>query len=628
MSKLVIVESPGKIKKISQILGPDWTVKASFGHVNDLPKDSYGISDDYKPTYVLSERGAATVKDLKFAVSKASEVYLATDPDREGEAISYHLQQVLRVPNAKRITFASITEAAIKTAISQVRPLDVNLVRAQETRRALDRIVGWKVSGPLSDAAGMNLSAGRVQSPAIRLVVDREREIRAFKPTDHFSAEATFDGGAWSAKLDVKALLKSKGDTGDYLLDRQIAELASSARSFRVVSSTSEPARKAPPAPFTTSTLLQAAGTALKLNPDVTMAAAQKLYEGGHITYHRTDYPNLSDEGAAGAKEIAVSRGLPLPSSVRKFRVAAGAQEAHEAIRPTHWEIEEAGDTDTERGLYKLIWLRAVASQLADAELMNTKLDLETDAGGQTFKFHASGSVTTAPGWKSLTAQVAEEDDDEKGEDDNSGKVPQLDTGSVKEAESGRLIAATTRPPNRYKLASLVKKVENLGIGRPSTYASLTSLIVQRGYVIEQKDRCIVPSPAGEAIVDGLANRFRFIDFDFTKSLEDQLDDIANGKGNYFSVVSTFDRQLSGELGTVAGPKYPCPKCGKGLKRYLSQKRGGHFGPASGNVKPSLKTITVRLVPSSSGTLRLRKIRLPMRNGWLRKMAPPFPPTH
>lgn len=563
---LLIVESPGKVKKIQSFLGQGWTVAASVGHVRDLPPREIGVvPPDFSPKYEPTERGADVLKRLAGLVKQADAVYLATDPDREGEAIAWHLKEALRLQNPRRVTYSEITESAVKKAIAAPRAVNMRLVAAQEARRVLDRLCGYMVSGPLSNAAGQKLSAGRVQSPAVRLVVDREREIRNFKATTHFGAELSFPGN-WTATWKP-ALPEGQ----EYMLDKMQAEKAAAVRAVTVQACTESESRSAPPAPFTTSTLQQAASSALKFNPKATMQLAQRLYEQGAITYMRTDSPNLSAEAVAEARAYAQAQGWPLVDKPRTWKSKDGAQEAHEAIRPVHIEQETAGETSEEQSLYKLIRLRVLAAQLADAVYAVRTVSLTGDG----MEYEAKGRTLTTPGWKTISAQ-ADEDEGETAEPDNP--VPALQINAAAQAADGRVITKTTKPPARFTEASLVRELEKRGIGRPSTYAAILDTIQTREYVKTEK-RQLMPTPSGEAVVDGLSGRFSFIEFEFTRKMEDGLDGIAEGKHGYKAVISAAYGQLERELSALAqaaGPGRACPLCGKPLRRCsgTSKKTG------------------------------------------------------
>lgn len=346
-AKLLILESPGKVKKVQEILGSGWKVAASVGHVRDLPVKEMGVAaPDFKPQYLPTDRGKEVLSRLAGLAKNAEEVFLATDPDREGEAIAWHLQDALKLKNAKRVTYAEITESAIRAALSVPRSIDMALVAAQEGRRVLDRLCGYLVSGPLSNAAGEKLSAGRVQSPAIRLVVEREREIKVFASTTHYGVELTFENvdnitDGWKASWVVKPWIE---DGQEYLLNKSLAEKTAALRTLDVLDCTESESRTAPPAPFTTSTLQQSASSSLKFTPKQTMQLAQRLYEQGAITYMRTDSPNLSQEAVQSIRAFCESQSWPLVETPRQWKSKEGAQEAHEAVRPTHIEVEEAGE--------------------------------------------------------------------------------------------------------------------------------------------------------------------------------------------------------------------------------------------------------------------------------------------
>jgi len=580
MTTLVIVESPGKVKKISALLGPGYKVVASVGHVRDLPPKELGIEPpDFRPHYEPTERGRDVLARLRKDVAQADRVILATDPDREGEAIAWHLADALRLRNPERITFTAITKEQVRAAIEAPRQINMQRVRSQEARRALDRIVGYRVSPALSSLAGQPLSAGRVQSPAVRLVVDREREIAAFRSTEHYSAELTFDnadGSTWRALWDTKPHL---AEGQPYMLDEALARAVAAVRHVTVVEYADTVMNRAPAAPFTTSTLQQAAGQRLKFRPKKTMELAQRLYEQGAITYHRTDNPNLDSAGIEDIAAYARRAGLPLADKPRRWKAKEGAQEGHEAIRPTHAATLDAGETDEERALYRLIWQRAVASQLADAEYAVRTVRLAGDVAGMPVTFTATGRTLQSPGW--MTVYVPDPESEQKNGDDEdaaaSNPIPVLTNGAALVAASGRMLTKRTKPPARFTEATLVKELERQGIGRPSTYATILENITTRGYVTTDPKGYLVPTPIGEMIRDALVGRFRFAELDYTRGLEDELDRIAEGQATYQGVVaaawSALDDELT-KLDTVkAGIAHPCPDCGKPL-----QRRKGQYG--------------------------------------------------
>lgn len=572
-AKLLILESPGKVKKVQEILSSGWKVAASVGHVRDLPVKEMGVAaPDFKPKYVPTDRGKDVLSRLAGLVKNAEAVYLATDPDREGEAIAWHLQDALKLKNAKRVTYAEITEKAIKAALDAPRSIDMALVAAQEGRRVLDRFCGYMVSGPLSNAAGEKLSAGRVQSPAVRLVVEREREIQDFRSTTHYGAELSFENvdnitDGWKAAWLVKPWLE---DGQEYLLDKALAEKAAALRSLEVVDCKESESRCAPPAPFTTSSLQQAASNALKFTPKQTMQLAQRLYEQGAITYMRTDSPNLSQDAVDEIRVFCESRGWPLVEKPRTWKSKEGAQEAHEAIRPTHIRAEEAGETADEKALYQMIRLRSLASQLEDAVYAVRVLQLAADLDGKQAIFEARGRMLLSQGWKMLTAgDAATEDTEDVAESENP--VPAMKPGTRPTALTGAVVTKKTKPAARFTEASLVRELEKRGIGRPSTYAAILDTIMARSYVKTEK-RFLVPTPLGVMVVDGLRGNFSFVEYEFTRTMEQALDDIADGKSDYRSVISEAHARLEQELQAFArATGKVCSKCGKPTVRRVKK---------------------------------------------------------
>ena len=595
---LMIVESPNKVKKIKAILGNGWDVAASVGHIRDLPKGKgeMGIAPPtYELKYEYTERGQGVVDNLRAKAARAEKVYLATDPDREGEAIAWHLRETLHLRSYQRVTFDAITEPVIRKALTVPRQLNMQLIRSQEARRGADRLVGFQVSPVLSRQTGVaGMSAGRVQSVAVRYVVDRQEEIDAFRATKHFGAEAIFDNGKWRAQWDTAPFLKADEK---YILDQALAERAAACRQFRVTESGNKKATQAPPAPFTTATLLQAASVTLKMKPAITAEIAQQLFAQGAITYHRTDSQNFAVDALLEIRTFAQGAGLPLPAKARTWKSKDTAQEAHEAIRPTHLEHRESGETDEQRKLYKLIWNRAVASQLADAEYSVNTVLLEASTGAETFRFKAVGRTLTAPGWRGLTAKDEAEEPSQTGQEEGDevdcGNVPQLPTGARIEATGSRLLNKQTRPPSLYTQASLIKKMESEGIGRPSTYPSILANIIGREYLTDS-DKYLRPAPLGTQLIREMRGKFAFLEYTYTRDLEKDLDDIATGKTTYLAVVSALDDRLRSELGQArftpqpalaAGRKFggaptgespktpiPCPKCKTGFVRKPAGK--------------------------------------------------------
>ena len=581
--KLMIIESPGKIKKLESILGAGWKIAASVGHIRDLPVKEIGVeAPAFQPKYVLTERGAGVVAKLKSLAKQADEVYLATDPDREGESISWHLEKCLALKNPRRVTFNEITANAVKAALASPRTVDLKRVEAQEARRVLDRLVGYMVSPVLSERTGERLSAGRVQSPAVRLVVERERAIKAFTVTNHFGAALFFSGdqGEWSAEWVTKPNFTT--DENPYFLNREFAESVSKIGNVTVKSFIEGEAKRSPPPPFTTSTMQQAASVALSLDPKAAMEAAQKLYEQGHITYHRTDNPNVSEESMAIIRAEAARLGLDMAGEQRKFKAPAGAQVGHPAITPTHWDVEDAGETAEQRALYKLIRNRAIACQLADARyaVRTVRLGAVPPVGVKPIEFEATGRTLIYHGWLKLIAgdQTSEE---ESGDKEPSNPIPVCQPGERLDVARGKLLEKKTKPPARYTQATLVKKLESEGIGRPATYAAIMDNITSRGYVKNEK-KFLLPTASGEVIVDSLSGKFEFVDLGYTRGIEEDLDRIAEGKAAYVDVVGKLHQQLVRELSSLQGTagaasQHACPSCGKPMRR-ISSKAGPFWG--------------------------------------------------
>lgn len=583
---LMIVESPNKIKKIESMLGAGWKVVASVGHVRDLPRKSMGVAAPdfaleyvYTPDVTVKGRtfpgGEKRIDRIRQAVSAADAVYIATDPDREGEAIAWHIKDALGLGDDEyeRVTFDELSQSIIERAIANPRRIDNDLVQAQEARRALDRLVGYTVSPMLSDVLGMAVSAGRVQSPAVRLVVDLEQRIAQFEKTEHFGASVSFDGNAWTAQWNTKPFVD---DESPYVLDRALAERAAACREFAVIDAKRGQAKKKPPSPFSTSLLLQAASTALNFNPEVTAKLAQRLFEQGVINYIRTDSVNYGDEAIAKMRAYAGEKGWDVPDKPRRFKAKAGAQEAHDAIRPIDITAESAGESDQEQALYRLIWQRAMASQLADAVYDVNTLTLQAEKAGERFEFIAKGRVLVEPGWRIVTERdsVGEEPEDEP-----AGEVPALDEGASASAESGQVLDKVTRPPSRFTQASLIAKLEAEGIGRPSTYSAIMQNILGKGYLVEKK-RFLFPTQVGvELIGELMRGAFGFIELSFTRELEAQLDQIAAGEQDYVSVIRPAYDRLTADVEKVTAsgtlkPRFPCPQCGGPLRRFVSKTRG------------------------------------------------------
>lgn len=560
---LVIVESPAKAKTIEKFLGKDFKVESSFGHIADLPSKELGVDvdGDFEPKYQVSSDKKAVVKKLKDLAKKAETVWLASDEDREGEAIAWHLAETLGLDKekTKRIVFHEITKTAIMKAVENPRKIDYDLVDAQQARRVLDRIVGYELSPVLWRKVKGGLSAGRVQSVSVRLIVEREREIQEFQPEASYRIDAEFsneEGQSFKAKLPKTFSTKEEA----------LAFLEKNATAnFKVADLTKKPAKKSPAAPFTTSTLQQEASRKLYFSVSKTMTMAQRLYEAGLITYMRTDSVNLSDEARKGAeKEIVDAYGKEYSKERNFTGKTKGAQEAHEAIRPTDFSRHSVNIDRDQARLYELIWKRAIASQMSEAQLERTNVKIEADTHDQTFT--ANGEVIKFDGFLKVYLEGTDDEDTEQ-----DGMLPAM---KVNETLLNKYITATqryTRPPYRYTEASLVKKLEELGIGRPSTYAPTISTIQNRNYIekgtvegvereytqltlsegkVEDKKLTekvgsdkgkLVPTDIGMIVTDFLVNHFESIlDYNFTAKVEDQFDDIAEGKEDWKKMMKAF----------------------------------------------------------------------------------------
>ena len=561
---LVIVESPAKAKTIEKYLGVNYKVASSFGHISDLPSKNIGIDieNDFKPKYEVSSDKKTIVKNLKDLVKKSKTVWLASDEDREGEAIAWHLFRTLKLDadNTKRIVFNEITKSAITNAINNPRSINYDLVDAQQARRVLDRIVGYELSPVLWRKVKGGLSAGRVQSVAVRLIVEKEREIRNYVSTSTYKVEAIFknsNGKEFVARLSNE--FKSKDDAIDYLN-------STTESTFKVSEIVKKPVKKSAPAPFTTSTLQQEASRKLSFPVSKTMSVAQRLYESGHITYMRTDSVNLSNLAIDEAKKQVVKNFGEAYANPKNFSTKAkGAQQAHEAVRPTNFDMspDNVKDYDQKR-LYQLILNRTLASQMKPAELEKTNIKISSSNRSELFT--ANGEVIKFDGYLKLY-QVSKDDD--SAEDD--GILPRFNEDEVLNLEHLFATQKFSRPPYRYSEASLVKKLEELGIGRPSTYAPTISTVQNRGYVekgsTEAKSRKVIkvsisngvisentlsekfgsdkgkliPTDIGMIVTDFLKNHFEYImDYNFTAKVEQDFDSIASGKKDWTEMMKSF----------------------------------------------------------------------------------------
>ena len=564
---LVIVESPAKAKTIEKFLGKDYTVMSSYGHIRDLSKKELGIDlkDNFKPDYEISPDKKKLVESLAKSAQESKTVWLASDEDREGEAIAWHLTQVLGLPvdQTKRIVFHEITKNAILEAIEHPRTIDMNLVNAQQARRLLDRLVGFELSPVLWKKVKPSLSAGRVQSVAVRLIVEREREIINFRSVSYYRITARFYRTDDPEKTLFRAELDRRFDTA---AEAEAFLQTCSSSAFTVLGSESKPAERNPAGPFTTSTLQQEAGRKLGMSVSQTMTIAQRLYENGYITYMRTDSQNLSSQAIAAAHDEIVKLFGENYSRVRKYKTKSkGAQEAHEAIRPSYLNRREIEGSAEEKKLYDLIWKRTVASQMSSAKIEKTVVTIGADNTPQ--RFIATGEVVLFDGFMKLYSETVE-DETEEGQEN---RLPELRAG---DALSYQDIAATerfTQPPFRYSEASLVRKLEELGIGRPSTYAPTISTIINRGYVIKQnrpgtkraynqiklekgkitsrelsetvgrEKAKLSPTDIGMIVTDYLDTHFeKILDYNFTANVEKEFDEIAEGEKEWTQMLHDF----------------------------------------------------------------------------------------
>jgi DNA topoisomerase-1 len=592
---LIIVESPTKAKTLHNFLGPGYKILSSYGHVRDLPKGSFGVDleHDFKPKYTITANGKKTVKELKEEVKKADKIYLATDPDREGEAISWHLVEALKLdkpetekvegPEYKRIVFHEITKRAIEDALQRPRPLDENLVNAQQARRVLDRIVGYQLSPFLWKKVAKGLSAGRVQSVAVRLVAEREREIEAFKPEEYWEIAATLKN---TKNEPFKEFIAKLEKIGDKKIDKLEIKDESQALAieknlenakYSVAAIEKKETRKNPFPPLTTSTLQQSAWQKFHLTAKATMMTAQQLYEMGLITYHRTDSLNLSAQSLAGAQDFIVKTfGADYhPGHFNVYRTKAkGAQEAHEAIRPAYSDqtpemaARDKNLTRPQQKLYELIWQRFIASQMTPAIFDSVSVDIEATpsfakATEGKYGFKANGQTLKFDGY--LKVYLV--------------KFEQVDLPAMENAEPLEFIKLEptqhfTKPPARYNEATLIKALEEHGIGRPSTYAPIISTIQTRNYIEKDEKRFFKPTEIGFLVNDILVKHFpQVVDIGFTAKMEEELDEIADGKMDWVKVMhefyDPFKQNLDAKYQEVEKQNTlkeltdkTCPKCG------------------------------------------------------------------
>ena len=634
-TNLVIVESPSKAKTIGKYLGPEYTVKASMGHLRDLPKSTMGVDlqADFEPEYIPVAGKEDIISDLKKTAKQADTVYLATDPDREGEAISWHLKELLELPDNKvcRVTFNEITQKVVKESIANPRDIDYDLVDAQQARRVLDRIVGYQLSPLLWKKVRRGLSAGRVQSVATRLVVDRENEIRAFVPREYWSLDVTLNRtdkpGGFVARYYGES--KKRELENEEQVQQVIDDITG--KEFTVTSVKRTDKKRSAAPPFTTSTLQQEASRKLNMTPKRTMAVAQQLYEGvdvagegtlGLITYMRTDSLRLSDEAMADAASFIKSRyGKEYYyGKFHVFKTKSGAQDAHEAIRPTHVELDperiQSSLTKEQYRLYKLIWSRFLASQMANAVYDTVSID--TQCAGHVFR-----STHQSMKFAGFIA-VYEEGRDEEAEAVGS-PLPDLQEGEKAFPTKIEKEQHFTQPPARYTEATLVKAMEEKGVGRPSTYASIVSTIQDREYV-NKVDKRLAPTALGEVVTTLMIERFNdIIDVEFTANMEQRLDNVEEGKQNWKALMADFYQGFHQEMvdaeAALEGTriKVPdevtdeiCDVCGKNMVVKI-----GRFGkflacpgwPECKNTKPIVERMPGRCPKCGSGILKRKSKR-------------------
>ena len=579
MSKhLVIVESPSKIKKLEAFLGKDYIVMSSIGHIRDLPKSNkkaIDIEAGFIPHYEVSKGKEKVIHDLEQALHKVDDVYLASDPDREGEAIAWHLKEALQLKKPKRITYNEITKEAVLEALKHPREIDMNMFRAQEARRVLDRLVGYDLSGLIWKKVRYGLSAGRVQSPALRIVMEREREIRAFIPEAYYVLYANLSQSG--NKTNILKFTCSE-DIKDKMRAEAIVELAEKNKNnWQVIDITETEVKRASRAPFITSTIQQVASTRLGFSPSRTMRAAQKLYEQGHITYMRTDSTSLSVT-ALDSIEKFITKNYDKKYLDRKnfASKSKNAQEAHEAIRPSDIKKINAGISDDEKKLYRMIHNRTLSSQMSDALTLRTKItsSIKEYKAEKFPEFSLNGSRILFDGWLVADPESAGED----------VAVPALVKGMGMDFISIENLEKFTEPPSRYTEAGLIKELDKRGIGRPSTFASIMRTLEDRQYV-EKVGRALKPTDTGDVVSSFLEENFAdYISDSFTSDMEDKLDLIANGEAKYLQTLKDFYgpftkevilKSTSAKITDLGSSDFLCPKCNEAMIVKLS--RNGKF---------------------------------------------------
>ena len=579
MTKLIIVESPTKAKTIEKFLGSEYKVLSSYGHVRDLPKGDFGIDieKDFEPRYVVPTKARKNLNLLKKEVAKADEVILASDPDREGEAISWHLINALELKDYKRCVFHEITKTAIENAINNPSKLNEDLADAQQARRILDRIVGYKLSPFLWKKIARHLSAGRVQSVAVKLICEKEKEIEKFIPEEYWTLLASFQ----KDKINFEALLaKIDGKKIDKLFIKnkeEASKIENELANAKYIISNIEKkeVKKYPQAPFTTSSLQQESYKKLRLSSKMTMSLAQQLYERGYITYHRTDSLNISTEALEKAAQIIKTKFGEKYYERRVFKTKGRAQEAHEAIRPTM--VDSLKLDEKQEKLYNLIYKRFIASQMSSAIFNSEKIEISANK----YIFETHGSTIKFDGFLKMYEMKIEEKE-----------LPLLEEKEILDLKELKKDQHFTMPPARFNEASLIKKLEEFEIGRPSTYATIISTIQDRNYVTKNDDKKFIPTEIGKAVNDMLENHFKdIVDYKFTADMEKELDDVSEGKENWREVVKKFylpfNENLEKKYNEVEMQKPKdeitdklCPKCQKPLA--IKMGRFGKFLACTG----------------------------------------------
>ena len=601
---LVIVESPAKAKTIKKYLGKDFEVVASMGHIRDLPKSKFGVDveNNFEPHYINMRDKSDVIKELKKQAKKSDTIYLATDPDREGEAISWHLAQLLNLNmnDNNRVTFNEITKTGVQNGMNNPRQIDIDLVNAQQTRRILDRIVGYQLSPFLWKKVKRGLSAGRVQSVTVRLIVDREREIRSFVPVEYWSVDAKFTTKGKARKTFPSKLVTIDGEKVELHTEEETNKILArlEGKKFEVTNVKKKVTKKAPAPPFITSTLQQEASKRLSFQSKRTMKTAQELYEGieikgmgavGLITYMRTDSLRISDEARNSAKTYIEAKfgEKYIPDKPRVFKSKSNAQDAHEAIRPSMPELEPDSIKDNltadQYKLYKLIWSRFIASQMANALLDTVSIDIMAD----NCVFRSSGYSVKFDGFTVLYEETKDEE-----EEDNK-ILPEINNGDIVNVKELKGNQHFTQPPARYTEASLIKTLEENGIGRPSTYAPIITTIISR-YYVERDGKQLKPTQLGEVVTDLMKEHFKkIVDAKFTANMETTLDEVEKGKTNWVETLDKFykdfDKTLKKAETDMEGKrvKVPdettdliCEKCGKPM--VIKIGRFGRFIACSG----------------------------------------------